>query len=96
MQRIPAQTAMQQGHQCLASPNQHPFRLSQKKKYIYIEKQAAALNLTAHDSLSSSMPTPGNEKSETFGFVRLFMVVDVRIVASPLSFPRNCRKLRIF
>lgn len=85
---------MQRGHQCLASPNQHPSRLSQKEKCI--EKQAAALDLTAHDSLSSSMPTPGNEESDTLDFVRLFVVVDFRIVSSPLSFPRNCRKLRIF
>lgn len=91
---MPAQTAMQQGRQCLAGPNQHPFRLSQKEKID--RERAAALDFKAYDSLSSSMPTPGNEKIDILGFVCLFAVSDKRIEASRLSFPRNCRTLRIF
>lgn len=76
-----------------ASPvriNTHPRCPKKTKK---TEKQAAMLDLTAHDSLSSSMPTPGNEKSDVLGVVRLSTVADE---ASPLSFPINRRKLRIF
>lgn len=54
------------------------------------------MDSTAHDSLSSSMPTLGNAKSDTLGFVRLFAAADNRKEASPLIFLRNCRKLRIF
>lgn len=75
--------------------NTHPGCPKEKEK-ILTEKQTAMLDFTAYDSVSSSMPTPGNEKSDVLVFVRLFAVADEGLEGSPLSFPRCRRKLRIF
>lgn len=93
-QRVPAHTAMQRSHQCLASPNQHLSQMSQKKMRPRGKPPCRTQQLMTFGR--HRCQCQAIKKSDALDLLRLFAVAYDQIGVRPLGFPKYRRKLRIF